>query len=48
MFKNQNNKKEYKKILKCHCGAVEAKINMAGNFKKLLDVIAHYVKERVQ
>ncbi len=24
------------KILKCHCGAVEAKINMSGNFKKII------------
>ena len=34
------------KLLKCHCGAVEAEINVSENLKKFCAAIAHYAKER--
>ena len=34
------------KKLSCHCGKVEAEINISNNFEKFLDVIAQYVKEK--
>ena len=36
------------KKLKCHCGAIEAKINAPENLEKILRCIVHYVKEKVQ
>ena len=35
------------KKLKCHCGLVEAEINI-DNFGKILDVIAQFVNVRAQ
>ena len=41
-------KKNYMKILKCHCGAIEAEINIPDNLEKFYDVIVHFVKEKEQ
>ena len=34
------------KILKCHCGAIEVKINALDNLGKFYDVTAQFVKEK--
>ena len=36
------------KKLVCHCGAVEAEINLDGDLSKVINVIVLYVKEKVQ
>ena len=34
------------KLLTCHCGAVEAKINFPDNLEKFCVAIVHFVKEK--
>ena len=36
------------KILKCHCGSVEAEINVDGDLAKVIKCIVLFVKEKVQ